>query len=139
MSTNDDHPSIINCEKGYSVTHPGWAILRFRCKLHKIWTSHSKTFGLMDDCVTLIIRTALSLQIGVNVFRGLLKKDIIEHAVPMFGYPTAQVVAVRRARIDLYVGRKRPAAKLRGLTLDANDNGDLGRGPVPVLPQRGRI
>ena len=77
---------------------PEWHKLFFPCEIHMSTAAQGKGLRLLDNIVTKLIRTALSLRLGgwMRVFRKCMLQEIIGTLEVLEGAPSPQVLLHRR-------------------------------------------
>ena len=143
LACSDDAKPNIACEPRIVAERDDWSNLRLPCRLHKIATCHSRTFSLVDGFISGLINMSLSLQIGIGLFRKLLRDQILRTLRLLPGSPPRHVVEYRRSMLKLLLGGRDAKNVKRARILDAFASGDwkdtrcvecylLGDGVVPA-------
>ena len=123
----DSGSNVLRAESLFHESRPGWLQLHFPCKLHKIATGHEKTFSMMDDFISKLINTSLSLQSSVHLFRRALRDSIFERSALRRGVPDVEAVARRRTILQWLLPGSDRQSKRQAVTVDALANGDWSR------------
>jgi hypothetical protein len=126
-SCTDSGANVLKAESLFRQSRPGWLQVNFPCKLHKVATAHTRTFAIIDDFLSLLINTSLSLQGSVNLFRRVLRDLIFEKTVLLRGSPNAEAISHRRSILALLLQGKDNRTMVQALTLDVLANGDWSK------------
>ena len=102
----------------------GWHLLFFPCEIHMSTGAQSKGLLLMDDMVSKLIRTSLSLRLGgwMRIFRRCLLQEIFSTLEVLEGRCSDSAALYRKRAICMFLkaGKTRKHAAL----LSALPNGD---------------
>jgi len=122
----DAAASNLACEREVAADRgPQWSTLHTLCDVHVTSRCYSKTFSLMEDHITGMVRCALSLRVGaaMNVFRRCMRDEIADRLDIKFGRCPPDAVAHKKAVLRLFVSHGRKAM-MRRLLLVLCPNGD---------------
>lgn len=107
-----------------------WQTLHVNCEVHKTSSCHTKTFVLVDDCISGMVHCALSLRNGTAMgrFRAALKQEIESRFAVRYGRPSRDALSYKRQIVRLFVNHGANLAT-RQVLLALCPNGDW-RKPV---------
>lgn len=118
LAVSDSLKSNIKAERSMAAERgPTWSSLTLECEVHKVAGVQTKTLGLLEEEVSLMVNLSLSLRLAGNMkrFRACLRRVVASRLKILDGAATIEATAYRLECLRLFLARGSHSARRRAL------------------------
>ena len=106
LACSDRHTANLAAERCLKAARRDWSFLHTACEIHMSTEAQRQALGLMDDAVSGMIRTAVSLRLGgwMRIFRECLAAEVLDTLDVQQGEAPPEAKAHRLAATTVFCG-----------------------------------
>ena len=103
---SDRYAAQLAAERGIATARKEWSFLHTACEIHMSTAAQAQALHLMDDSISGMIRTAVSLKLGgwMRAFRHCLVQEVLDTLDVQQGQASLEAKAFRMAAATIFGG-----------------------------------